>query len=791
MVTTEQFLRTVVTADEGFFLLLTGTLGDSKSWKETFYRWPEDLPKILKRVEQERDERNVYFSSYLYSQADSHKEYVLPSRTIQADLDNADITNIALMPTVLVETSPGRHQGYWILQEGVPLDEHEQLSKRITYNIVDCDRSGWPLGRKVRVAGSYNHKYIEDHQVNVAELSLERYTADDVREYFPNDPPEGSGAVQDDTWVANPPTLEVGPLELFTKYKMKLSRKVQVSFGSVGKDRSLALWNLMRGLFKAGADRDEVFWLAKHSANNKFADLRYNQDQDLAKDVLRAEKSVNDKEDTTDLKKAINEIRKLPGQKSERMAYMSEVIVQVMSKEGDFVESDDGTTWYLHTATGRPVMISRASQYLESLMESRFGLNASEVEYRYVIGSLMTHTHQKGKAVTTGSLSHYNKSSNVLLLHGGKKDIYAISAEEVNRHPNGTFNVMFPWRIGEEPFHLEQPLEDWTTTLFEGYFDNADGLTQQQATVLFKVWTLFILFRNAAISRPILALFGQPGSGKSTLFRLLYTLLYGPRKGLGSVTNPEDFDHAVSVDPFVVLDNVDTWTGWLPDRLALAAATSDILKRKLYTDADTIIVKRQAVLGVSAHSPRFGREDVVDRLLLINFHRLTDFKAETDLLDKVWKQRNRIWASIVADVQRILRTPMPASNDVVSFRIKDFALYGTWIARATGCEDIFRSAIESTKSSQQSFTMNEESVLIEAIRRWHRAGKAEAGKDYSAGELWTILSTQTSDPVGFQRAYKNSVAFGKKLWTLQEVLRSAFQISTTEGVSRRWIIDPK
>lgn len=772
-------------------MLLLGRLGDPKSWNQNWYHWPTDLQKIIHRVEKERDNFNIYFSSYLFSKPDSHKEFVLPSRTIQADLDNADISAIALPPTVLVETSPGRHQGYWILQEELSLEEHEQLSKRISYNIVDCDKSGWALGRRVRIPDSFNHKYNPLEHVQVADLLLDRYGVEDIRQYFPNEPAQGGLAEAHDEWINEPPILEIGPQELFAKYKTKLGRKVQVTFNNVGKDRSVALWSLMRGLFRAGATRDEVYWLAKHSANNKFADLRYNGDRDLAKDVVRAERSLNNKEDTDDLKKALNEIRKLPGLKSERLAYMSEVVIKMLAKEGDFVEGDDGTSWYLHTQTGRPIMISRASQYLESLMESRFGVNASEPEFRYVVSSLLTHTHEKGKSVTTGSLSYFKRDSNTMLLHGGKKDIFAITADEVTKHPNGTFNIMFPWRIGEEPFHLEQPLDDWTETLFEGYFNNADGLTQQQAVVLFKVWTLFILFRNAAISRPILALFGQPGSGKSTLFRLLYTLLYGPRKGLGSVTSPEDFDHAVSIDPFVVLDNVDTWSGWLPDRLALAAATSDILKRKLYTDADTIIIKRQAVLGISAHSPRFGREDVVDRLLLINFHRLDNFKAETDLLDKVWKMRNRIWGSIVTDVQKILRTPMPSSSDVVSFRIKDFALYGTWIARATGCEDLFRSALESTKSSQQSFTMNEESVLIEAIKKWHNSSKYEAGKDYSSGELWSILSSQTSDPVGFQRAYKNSVSFGKKLWTLQEVLRSAFEINTVEGVSRRWKIDPK
>lgn len=784
----EQFLRAVVTTDSGYFCLLIGK-DNNTNCKEEWYKWPVDLPKIVQRAESA--EGNVYFSSYLFSKPDSHKEFVLPSRTIQADLDNAKLETVALRPTVLVETSPGRHQGYWVIQEQLELPELELLSRRVTYGIEACDHSGWPLGHRVRVPGTHNHKYPKEPTVQTLEIALNKYKVSELYARFPELVKVPTAVQYDDTWLKDPPVLEIGPQELFSHYQSRLPRKVITGFNNVAQDRSAALWALMRALFRAEASRDEVFWLAKHSANNKFAELRYSQDLELGKDVLRAE--AEQKRSVTsfdDLHEAFREMRKLVATQAERHSTIAREAIKILRAEGDFVECDDGKSWYIPTLTGRPIFLGERSQDFRTLLEAKFGLNATELETRYVVHAILALPKRK---VELGTLSFYQKEGRTLLLHSGEKFVHIITAEGVTTQVNGAYGVMFSWQLGDEPFTLDTPLEDWAHTLFEGYFDNVVGLTHDQTAALFKVWILFILVRNVASSRPILALFGQPGSGKSTLFRLIYVLLYGPRKGLSSVTNENDFDQAVATDPFVVLDNVDTWSKWLPDRLALAAATSDVTKRKLYSDNDSFILKRQALIGISAHNPSFGREDVVDRMLLVNFHRFDDkvFKSESDLLEQVYELRGRIWASIVQDLQRCLATPVPSSEEMVAFRIKDFALYGTWIARATGCEEAFKTALESTKESQRQFTQTEEGVLFDSIDAWlAKQQKSNLPPTYhTAGELLKALGTNTSDPVGFSRAYKNSVSFAKKLWVLDRTLRTVYDVDVQQGPQgRQWKI---
>ena len=91
------FLQQVVTTPEGYLELgvRNGT------WQQEWYSWPDQLVTITNRTLSA--EGDVYFTAHLFKSKDSHKENVLPSRTIQADLDNADVASIALQPTILYQ----------------------------------------------------------------------------------------------------------------------------------------------------------------------------------------------------------------------------------------------------------------------------------------------------------------------------------------------------------------------------------------------------------------------------------------------------------------------------------------------------------------------------------------------------------------------------------------------------------------------------------------------------------------------------------------------------------------
>jgi hypothetical protein len=769
------FLHTVITTPSGW--LCVGVASQAgNGWVEVWFNWPDDEQAVIETVNKYRDEYNIYFSAYLFSQQSSVKANVLPSRTIQADLDEADINTLPVVPTILIQSSPGRHQAYWVLKDQLDNDAHEILSRKLTYAIPNCDRSGWTLGHKVRLPETNNFKYNDGpKKVFVVEASYKVYDSAEL-ELLP-DVVSPTYDIDNEWLDAEKVTPNIGPQELLETIKDKIPPKIYTQYNVTSKDRSAALWSLMCSAFRAGLSKDEVFYLAKNSANNKFDGLRHNADRELAKDVLRAEAVVKAK--VTDVRKALSDIRKAGGAVHERRQLMLGIVITAMNQEGDFIRTTDDNIWYIRRDLGRPILIAARSEYLRMIMDLQFGLNATEIETSYVISGLAAYALSLPVASVNSSLSYYERESNTFIVHTGKRDVIRVTCTGVDKGVDGSFGVVFPWISSNEPFNPNFNTSiDWGEVLFGGALDNLLDFPKEEAMAILKVWLLFLMLRNSAVSRPIMAFFGQPGSGKSTLFRRIYALLYGRQRSLGAVTNSDDFDHSVTVDPLVVLDNVDTWERWLPDRLALAAATSDITRRKLYTDVDTVTMKRQALVGITAHNPRFGREDVADRLLLLTFRRLEQFVPEGDILDAILVKRNDLWGAIINDTQRVLRVPMPPAEECPQFRVEDFARIGYRISLALNCAKEFRSALRRIYSGQRLFSLEEEHLLVSAIQNM-LVKQSRNNTNHSwrtVGNLWTELELNSADPVAFGRAYRNAVYLGKKLWAMNESLKEIFDI---------------
>lgn len=781
----ELFLSTTITTESGWLQLLLTPEG-----REEFYRWPEQKEQVLERI-RSREGGNIYFSPHLFSKPESFKSNALPSRTLVVDLDNADVSDLFLNPTFLVETSEGRHQGFWILKEEVSIEDFEILSKKLTYTIPNADHSGWPIGHKFRIPGTKNFKYDPAPTVQmVVSLSSEReFALSEIKQWVQDtDVSFADSGNADDAWINNPPTeFPQDAREVIEKYRSKLSPKVFALFDEQSVPRYEALWALMNGLFRAGATRDEVFWICKFSANNKFAqDQHYNADRDLAKDVDRADKAH--KSNQADISQLVQTAERAPGTANDRRRLVSKIVLTDMLRKGEFVYTDDGRYWYLHANAGRPIAVSRHSEQLDSLLDMVYGLNGSDGFQPYVVTHLSNYTIARGKRARSGVMSFY--TGNELLLHSGKADVYRITPESVTRHHDGSFGVLFPWRAPlEEMITLDEldPLpDDWAEWLFDGWFDNLLDFEPREAKVILRVWTLFLLFRDSAVSRPILTLLGQPGSGKSTLFRLLYVLFYGQHKSLSAVSTPDDFDFLVSSDPLVVFDNVDTWANWLPDRLALSASSSDLVKRKLYTDTDTITLKRQAILGITAHDPHFGRADVVDRMIILNLQRRDSFTPEGMLMERTHRARGRLWYAIVRDAQRVLATPDPKLEEIPEFRISDFARVGTRIAQALGIYPEFVAVINKLRATQVAFSLSSEDTLIDVIRRWLVLRKGPNTDFLTVGYLHEQFKMIDSS---YEKVYKTSSVLSRKLWTMQTNLRSVFDVDYmydgTRGI-RSW-----
>ena len=80
-------------------------------------------------------------------------------RAFFADFDGSPLSNldrIPLKPSFTVNTSPGKHHAYWLIDD-CPLDQFKPMQQKLA-QILDSDPAVCDLGRIMRVPGFYHLK---------------------------------------------------------------------------------------------------------------------------------------------------------------------------------------------------------------------------------------------------------------------------------------------------------------------------------------------------------------------------------------------------------------------------------------------------------------------------------------------------------------------------------------------------------------------------------------------------------------------------------------------------------
>lgn len=148
--------------DKGYVCLMYKKgMGDSPA--QSFFRWPDGAKDILVWVD-EHWLGNCYFCPHLLSKPIRRKDYALAGKVLYADLDACAPERLGKFgeppPSVVVRTSPGRWQAYWILEYDIEPKEYEALNRRIAigYKNEGCDQGGWDLTQLLRVPGTTHNK---------------------------------------------------------------------------------------------------------------------------------------------------------------------------------------------------------------------------------------------------------------------------------------------------------------------------------------------------------------------------------------------------------------------------------------------------------------------------------------------------------------------------------------------------------------------------------------------------------------------------------------------------------
>ena len=473
---------------------------------------------------------------------------------------------------------------------------------------------------------------------------------------------------------------------------------------------------------------------------------------------------------------------------------VAETVIEDLQQRGQFL-NDSFDAYFFNRFDRALLRLDPDDRGLQLLLD-QYGLNPCEVTFRYMDEQLRLEAFKNGERTNVHRLSYYDQAKNILYVSNAYNGIYRLTTESIEVVDNGTDGVLFLSIPRAEPINapLDQPLpRSLVRDLVFGAL-NLQGriLSSDEQKIMVMFWFYGLFFEQMMKSKPLLALVGPKGSGKTSWLRMVGTLLEGSQFNVTPLSHDErDFDAAVANSPLVVIDNADTSVKWFNDRLATCATGSTLKKRELYTTNKLVDIPVKSFIALSARTPRFRRDDVSERLIVTRLERLGSFISENRIQEEVLKNRDLIFAEVLGHLQEILQAlaAQPASLNVGNFRMADFAVFALRIGTYFGMEEIVRSCLKNLTKEQAHFTL-EGDTTIELLAIW---AEEHGGEGLSAVELHgQLVSLAKERNITF--VYEdNPNGFAQRLAVIAEELEDVLDVRIDDRGGRRRVyhIEPK
>lgn len=187
---------------------------------------------------------------------------------------------------------------------------------------------------------------------------------------------------------------------------------------------------------------------------------------------------------------------------------------------------------------------------------------------------------------------------------------------------------------------------------------------------------------QADLIKPILVNRGQPGSGKTMIARMLRSLIDPSTTGpLGELERSNltqvMFHHAVPC-----FDNLGDFSRREADFFCRSVTGAGVERRRLFTDSDQVIYTFRRAIILNGLEVPSKRPDFLDRCLVFNSERISQFRSERDLSDEFTRRHPRFLGGLLNLAAKAMRHQESESNS--EFRMTDFLCVGRAVAKAQG-----------------------------------------------------------------------------------------------------------
>ena len=476
-----------------------------------------------------------------------------------------------------------------------------------------------------------------------------------------------------------------------------------------------------------------------------------------------------------------------------------------LKKNGRFLLAD-GEPYYFNNDTMTVCLLK--SREMTLLLNREYKINSTEGFSNYLLADMEAEAYDKGESAKVSNFSHYDAEANLMFLDLGKGRMLKLDGQTIEEVDNGTHGVLFTPSQYSEPWDY---LPDWKhqgesggTLLGESLIQSVNFTAGENTSISFEnqqllllVWLLSIAFESIQPTKPVAVTLGERGSGKTSVFRRIGRMLYGPAFEVEGISRDGEADFYVSIthSPFCAFDNVDQRIPWSEDAIARVATGMKITKKVLYTTNDQATYRPRRFLAFTARTPRFRRDDVASRILTFRLEPIEVTIPENVLLRQVDQDRDKMMSEYAVILNRVVATTEYEVTNT-DLRLGDFANIATRIGVALNQSKEVRLVLSGLNVSQHIFATEESelyAVLDLWVRQFHtiRDGRMielestpNDGREISTLDLFGELDA-VAESNGFKWKVSNPQALGVQLRHLKDALGVYFEIDRPRTKTQR------
>ena len=464
------------------------------------------------------------------------------------------------------------------------------------------------------------------------------------------------------------------------------------------------------------------------------------------------------------------------------------LLLDWLGGNGGFVQSEAGERFYFYRPGRR--LYNLDSDRWAAWLYAVSGANPAGTDYAHLVADCKAAAIDAPRRAIV-RVSAWDDAAQVLRVSRFDGTVYVLNGAAIQEEANGE-NVLFDDASTWTPY---APALDgsggalhWHTAELPNWTPQED-LDAGAYGLAFRAWVVGSFFTELCPTRPMLVMIGEKGSGKTCTLRLLLRFLFGPLAEVSGVPDKADgFTAAAAAAHVLVLDNLDTFRGWLRDKLARLSTGGVDEYRRLYTSNDVGRVRYRTWLAFTSRTPdTLRRDDLADRLLLLPVERLGPevLQAERDFLAQATHYRGEWWGDVLRTLNQVVAAIRAGQlRSKSSLRMADWESLGRLVAETEGALDLWERWVEDLGKAQAAFLL-EGDLVVEGLTAWME-NSANQGREMTANtlhqELTALLFDDRKPPSDWP---KSAIGFGRRLAGIRRELRTMWRVDWGQGTTAK------